>query len=136
MRVQVLGPDSADVSAADLGRLFRNRPLTPARRRRLSGSARLIAVSGSQVVGLAAYERTGDDVRVHEIGLDEVSPSGADQIAGALIEALEMACLAGGGRRLVLLPRAALAVSSLLTRGFDSASQGGGQGWYTKTFPA
>lgn len=136
MRVQVLGPDSADVPAADLGRLFRDRPLTPARRQRLSGSARLIAVSGSQVVGLAAYERTGDDVRVHDIGLDEAAPAGSDEIADALLEALEMACLAGGARRLVLLPRAALAVSSLLTRGYVPATEGSGPCAYSRTFPA
>ena len=80
MHVQVLGPDSADVSVPDLRRLFRNRRLTPPWLQRLSGGARLIAVCGSHVVGLAAYERTGDEVRVHEFGVDEASARGGKPI--------------------------------------------------------
>ena len=45
-----------------------------------------------------------------------------------------MACLAGGGRRLVLLPRAAVAAPSLRGRGYATAADGGGSRWFTKTF--
>jgi hypothetical protein len=136
MRVQVHGPDSADVSAGDLKRLFRGRKLTPARRLRLSTSARVVAVCGSRPVGLAAYERGDTEIRVHEFGVDETSPCLTDDIVDALLGALETACLAGGGRRLVLLPRAAIASNVLRLRGYVTIAEGSAGSWLEKLLPS
>ncbi|MBE3071561.1 MAG: hypothetical protein IMZ67_01175 [Acidobacteria bacterium] len=135
MRVQVLGPDSADLSPADLRRLFRGRRMTPARRQRLAGSGRVVAACGARVVGLAAYERTADELRVHEFAVDEVPPCQAGQVADALLEALEVACLAGGERRLVLLPRAAVAAPVLRAHGFATIAEECAGSWFMKSFP-
>jgi hypothetical protein len=136
MRVQVLGPDSADLSPGDLRRLFRGRRLTPARRLRLSTSGRVVAVCGSRPVGLAAYERGDTETRVQEFGVDETSPCPTDEIVDALLGALETACMAGGGRRLVLLPRAAIASDVLRLRGYVTIAAGCAGSWLEKIFPS
>ncbi len=135
MQVRVVGPDSAGLTATDLRRLFRGRRLTPARRQRLAASGRVTANCGNRVVGVAAYERVDNELRVHEFGVDASSPCAIEQITAALLDALEVACLAGGGRRLVLLPRAAISTSMLRARGFENIAEGCAGSWYEKTFP-
>ncbi len=137
MQVKVLGPDCAPLSAADTRRLFRGRRLTPARRDRLSQSGRIIAACGNRTVGVAAYDRADGELRVHEFGLDTTATAcSEDQVVNALLDALEAACLAGGGRRLVLLPRAAIAASTLRRRGFVTIAEGCAGSWFEKTFPS
>lgn len=110
--------------------------MTPARRTRLAESGRAVAATGGRVVGVAAYDRAGGELRVHEFGLDEGLPAFmTDQVVSALLDALEVACLAGGGRRLVLLPRAAIAASHLRRRGFVTIAEGCAGSWFEKSFP-
>jgi hypothetical protein len=136
MQVRVVGPDSACLSQTDLRRLFKGRRLTPARRQRLAASGRVTATCEGRVVGVAGYERVDMELRVHELGVDASSPCEVDHIATALIDALEVACLAGGGRRLVLLPRAAISPALLRGRGFVTIAEGCAGSWYEKTFPS
>jgi hypothetical protein len=132
--LRVVGPDAACLSPADMRRLFRGRSLPPARRARLLNGGRVLATCGPRVVGLAGYERSDGELRVHEFAIDEASPCPVDQIATALLDALEMACLAGGGRRLVLLPRAASATDLLRARGFAPIAEGSAGSWFEKRF--
>jgi hypothetical protein len=136
VQVRVVGPEAAGLTATDMRRLFRGRRLTPARRERLGNSGRVVAACGSRVVGLAAYERADGELRVHEFGVDEEASCTIDQIATALLDALEIACLAGGGRRLVLLPRAALTAHLLRSRGFVPIAEGSAGSWFEKIFPS
>jgi len=136
MCVRILGPDASGVPPADLRRLFKGRHMTAARRDRVSGSGRVVAVCGTRVVGLAAYECTDGEFRVHEVGVDEGSPCRVDEIVGALIDALETACLAGGGRRLVLPPRAATGTLLLRQRGYAPSRAGSAGSWFVKSFPS
>lgn len=136
MQVRVVGPDAASLTATDLRRLFRGRRLTPARRERLANSGRVVAACGSRLVGVAAYERLDGELRVHEFGVDGSASCTLDQVATALLDALEIACLAGGGRRLVLLPRAAIAAHLLRPRGFVTIAEGCAGSWFEKVFPA
>jgi hypothetical protein len=136
VQVRVVGPDAACLTSGDLRRLFRGRRLTPARRERLRNSGRVVAVCGKRVVGLAAYERVDDELRVHEFGVDAATPCRLDEISTVLLEALEVACLAGGGRRLVLLPRAAIAAPLLRVRGFVPIADGCAGSWFEKLFPS
>ena len=132
----MLGPDVACLTANDLRRLFHGRHLTPARRERLRNSGRVVAACGKRVVGLAAYERADTELRVHEFGVDDGAPCRMDEIASVLLDALEVACLAGGGRRLVLLPRAAIAEHLLRVRGFVQVAEGCAGSWFEKLFPS
>ena len=136
VKVRVLGPDWTGPSANDLRRLFRGRRLTPARRQRLANSGRVVAQCSGRLVGIAAYERVDREIRVHEFGIDQASPASVEEIAGTLLDALEVACLAGGGRRLVLLPRAAIAGNLLRLRGFSTIAQGSAGSWFEKTYPS
>ena len=137
MQVRVLGPDCAPLSAADIRRLFRGRRLTPARRERLAQSGRIVAACGSRIVGVMAYDPADGELRVHEFGIDAAPTSCTEeQVVNALVDALEAACLAGGGRRLVVLPRAVVAAPVLRRRGFVTIAEGCAGSWYEKTFPA
>jgi hypothetical protein len=136
VQVRVLGPDAASLTAGDLRRLFRGRHLTPARRDRLSNSGRVVAACGKRVVGLAAYDRVDDELRVHEFAVVDEAPCRMDEIACVLLEALETACLAGGGRRLVMLPRASIAERLLRVRGFLQVAEGCAGSWFEKLFPS
>lgn len=136
VQVRVVGPDAACLSPTELRRLFRGRRLTPARRERLRNSGRVVAACGNRTVGLAAYERADGELRVHEFGVDAANACVSDQIATVLLDALEIACLAGGGRRLVLLPRAAMAAHLLRSRGFLPIAEGCAGSWFEKVFPS
>ncbi len=136
VQVRVVGPEAACLSQTELRRLFKGRRLTPARRERLRNSGRVVAACGSRVVGLAAYEREAGELRVHEFAVDEGTACPIDQVAAALLDALEIACLAGGGRRLVLLPRAVLAEHLLSSRGFVHIAEGCAGSWFEKLFLA
>jgi hypothetical protein len=134
MQFRVLGPDSGGPTPTDLRRLFRGQRMTAARRSRLGQSGRILAMCGTRVVGLAAYERSERELRVTELGLDHDSACGTDEIAGGLLDALELACMASGARRLVLLPRATLANALLRRRGYVSIAEGTAGTWFEKTF--
>jgi hypothetical protein len=134
MQVRVCGPDSGALPLTELRRVFRGQRLTASRRKRLELGARVVALCGTRVVGVAAYERTDREIRVYEFVVDGASPCGADEIATELLNALELACLAGGARRLLLLPRATPAVTVLARRGFRAIAEGSAGTWFEKTF--
>jgi hypothetical protein len=134
MQFRVLGPDSTGLSPTDLRRLFPGQRLTAARRNRLKQGGRILALCGVRVVGLAAYERTERELRVGEVGADPDSACGTDAIANGLLDALELACLAGGVHRLVLLPRAGLADSILRRRGYTAVAEVAAGTWFEKRF--
>jgi hypothetical protein len=90
---------------------------------------------GPKVVGLAVYERSDRDVRVTEVGMDGHSPCGADGISNGLLEALELACMASGARRLLLVPGTGFSAAVLNGRGFVGIAAGGAGGsWFEKRF--
>lgn len=134
MHFRVLGPDTGGVSPADLRRLFRGQRLTPARRGRLERGGRILALCGRRVVGLAAYDRSDRELRVEEMGIDAASPCAPDVIANGLLDALELGCVAGSVRRLVLLPRAGLFDEVLRQRGYSALAQAAVGTWYEKRF--
>lgn len=134
-RVRVDGPDAPPLSAADLRRLFRGRRLTPLRKARFDQGGRVVVTRG-RVVGVAAFERAGGELRVHEIGVDTtLAPPAFEEVVTALVDAIEVACLAGGGCRIVVLPRAAVFGVNLQRRGFVTISEGCAGSWLEKSFP-
>lgn len=135
MHFRILGPDGGGPSLGELRRLFRGQRISAAWRSRLEQSGRIVALCGPKVVGLAVYERTDREVRVNEVGFDPESPCGIDGISNGLLDALELACLASGARRLLLLPRAGFSALVLGARGYVAIAAGGLAGsWYEKRF--
>jgi hypothetical protein len=134
MHVRILGPDGGGPSLSDLRRLFPGQRISAVRRSRLERSGRILALCGSRVVGLAAYERTDREVRVLEVGMDPASPCGGDGISDGLLDALELACLASAARRLVLMPRTGFAPAVLVRRGYRAVAAGSAGSWFEKRF--
>jgi hypothetical protein len=135
LQVRVDGPGCGALSPADLRRVFRGARITPVRRARLDQGGRVVARRGARLLGVAAFERAGCELRVHEFGVDvTASPDTVEEVMTALLDALELACLAGGGRRLVVLPRASAADKQLQRRGFATISEGCAGSWFEKKF--
>ena len=134
LKVRVMGPDSPGPSSADLRRLFGGRRLSATRRDRLVGGGRVVAYAAGRVVGLAAYERLETQLRVHDFGIDDRAPDGPSAVAATLLDALEVACLAGGCRQLILLPHGPVDERSLAARGFRRVGGGDTARAYLKVF--
>jgi hypothetical protein len=134
LHVRVLGPESPTPSAADLRRLFAGRVLSRTRRERIASVTRLIVQHGARVIGLAAYDRADDELRVYELALDPSLCFGAQDILHQLLDGLEMACLAGGCQRVVLLPAAVVATTALERLGYEVVAEGCAGGWLEKRF--
>ena len=134
MHYRVLGPDTGGVSVGDLRRLFRGQRLTPARRARLEQGSRILALCGRRVVGLAAYDRSDRELRVEAVGIDTESDCAPAAIADGLLDALELGCVAGSVRRLVLLPKAGLFDDVLQRRGYTAIARVAAGTWYEKRF--
>jgi hypothetical protein len=134
MHYRVLGPDTGGVSVADLRRLFRVQRLTSALRGRVERGNRIVALCGRRVVGLAAYHRTDRELRVEEVGVDSTSACTPAEIVDGLLDALELGCVAGSVRRLVLLLRTALFDEVLERRGYAAIARVAAGTWYEKRF--
>lgn len=134
MCFRVLGPDAAGVTVAEVRRLFKGQRLTPTRRERLERGGRILALCGRRVVGLAAYDRSDRELRVEELGIDSTSACPPTAIADGLLDALELGCVAGNVRRLVLMPRVGALDSVLQRRGYTAIAKGPNGTWYEKRF--
>lgn len=134
MHFRVLGPDVGGVSVADLRRLFPGQRLTLARRHRLEQGGRILALCGHRVVGLAVYDRNDRELRVEEIGIDPDSLCPPADVADGLLDALELGCVAGSVRRLVLRPKAGLYEEVLQKRGYTAIARATAGTWYEKRF--
>lgn len=133
LQVRVLAPESTPLSPTDLRRLFVGQRLTRARRLHLSRCPRIVAERDGRPLGLAVYEQVGEELRVHEVGIDATAASGPYGVAAALLDALELACVAGGGRRLVLTPRVLSLAPDVERRGYRRAVERHASGWLQKT---
>jgi hypothetical protein len=134
LQVRVVGPDSPTPTPLEVRRLFSHRLLSRARRERLARSAKVLAACDGRIIGLASFERGGDDIRVHEFAFEPDLSFSTQDILRQLLDALELACLASGGRRLVLLPNAIVAVSPLERLGYRIVNEGCAGAWLEKTF--
>jgi hypothetical protein len=134
LQIRVLGPDVGSPARTDLRRLFPGQRLSAARKNRLEHGGRVVALCGSRVVGLAAYESVDRELRVWDMGVDPQPACEAAVIAGELLDALELACMAGGARRIVLLPRTGLEEAELQRRGYRLLATRGTSPWFDKLF--
>jgi len=134
MKVCVMGPDAPGPSHEDLRRLFRGRRLSTVRRARLTDCGRVVAHCEGRIVGLAAYQRLEVEVRVYEFGVDEQAPCGIEAVVAGLLDALEVACLAGGCRRLVVVPHGQVEDRFFTDRGFAALVHGCATHLFEKRF--
>ena len=123
LELRVVGPDAAVPTRADLRRLFEHRALSRDRRERMRAVAKLLVVDRGRLVGFAAYERAADGLRVYELAVASHDADVRTSVLHCLLRALETACLAGGCRRLLLMPAAVAAAGSLELEGFHFAGE-------------
>ena len=138
--VRVTGPDCDVLSDGDLRRLFPGSSLTGARLDRLREWPRVVVTLGEAVVAVATCQKTDVEMRVPDVGID-VPPDGAGygssrcserDLLTTLLDASELACIAGGCRRVVLSPpRVSLAF--LERRGYMGVNERCAGGWIEKT---
>ena len=128
--VSIVDPE-APLPTAEVDRLF-GPDLSAARRRCLLAFPRIVAACGPRIVGLAAYEHLTGEVRVYEFGIDPRGPCRIPEVAGVVLDALELACLACGAHRLVLTARAATAGPVLWKRGYSKIGGGSHDGCLQK----
>lgn len=136
LTVRVVGPESPILGPADVRRLFAGRTLSRIRRDRLASSHRVLVLRGQRAIGLAAFDRCDDELRVCELAVEPSICHGAHDILRQLLDALELACLAGGARRVVLLPAAVVAATTLERYGYEAVAEGCAGGWLEKRFTA
>ena len=127
--VRVLDPETP-LPAVELDRLFGTR-LPSDRRQPLVRCPRIVASCGDRIVGVAAYENLAGETRVLEFGVDDQAPGGTLGVANAVLDALELGCVARGAYRLVLSSRASAVGPVLWQRGYSRV--GGGAGGWLKT---
>lgn len=132
LQVRVLGPDHT-LAPTDVARLF-NDALSSASRDRLARWPRFVTACGEQVTGAAIYQIADDELRVPDIGIDRDCQCSAHDILNALLDALELACVAAWCARLVILPPADLAPSMLARRGYTRRAAACGGPWLEKHF--
>jgi hypothetical protein len=132
LQVALVGPDAPGPSVPDLRRLFSGRTLSRARRERLATATKIVARHGGRALGLAAYDCAGDDLRVVEVALEPSLCFGAQDVLHQLLDAIELAALAGGCRRIVLLPAAIVAATQLNRLGFSLVTEDCAGGWLEK----
>jgi hypothetical protein len=93
----------------------------------------VLATHGPRLVGLSSFERVNDEIRVHEFAFETDPYFSPQDILRPVLEALELACLASGGRRIVLLPQAVVALSPLERLGYRLVNEGCAGAWLEKT---
>lgn len=134
LTVRVVGPESPAIGPADLRRLFSGRGLSRARRERLATARRVVVLHGPRVIGLAAFDRCDDELRVCELAVEPTICFSVQDILRQLLDAVELACLAGGAKRVVLLPAAVVAATTLERLGYETVIEGCAGGWLEKRF--
>ena len=102
--IRVTGPDCDPLPAGDMRRLFPGSMLTEARLDRLQTWSRVTVHCGDQIVAVATCNKNELELRVPDIGLDRTCGCSTPDVIHALLDALELAGIAGGCRRLVLMP--------------------------------
>ena len=89
----------------------------------------MVAMRGERTAGFAAFELTStQDLLVHELSAAADDPA----VISALVTALELACLAAGGMRLLIFARVATPVAMLSSYGYEPAPW---SGWLEKRVP-
>jgi hypothetical protein len=127
--VRVLAPDTIRLDARAMTALGLRRAPGARRGAQLDHCRHMVAIHDDQPVGFAAFEITSTQgLLVHE--LSAVGDVAA--VISALVTALELACLAAGGTRLLISRGIAIPAEMLAVFGYVRAPW---DGWLEKRVP-
>jgi hypothetical protein len=132
LKLTVAGPENDALPLADLTRLFGPNALGTARLERLGRWSRLIASCGKTPVGVVTYQGAAGELRAPDFGLDIDGACDADAVVGAIIHGLEVACLAAGAKRVVVMPPRG-GETTLARAGYVAVHEGCAGSWMEKS---
>jgi hypothetical protein len=134
--LRVEGPEVRGLTDADIRRLFPGRA-TAERLNRLHNWPRIVVRIDEIPVAVATYTQTPIETQVPEFAveippsIELTHPDVRRQVMAALIDAIEIASLAGGCRRIVIVP--AGPIKDLLRHGYVTVTEGCGGSWLEKS---
>jgi hypothetical protein len=141
IEVRVCGGDCEPLCDADIRRLFPAGTLTQARLDRLRDLPRVLVIMGERAVAAATCQKVEGDLRVPDLGIDAAAgglrlvggpPQPRErEVINALLDAVEVACLAAGCSRIVLSPPKA-PLGFLERRGYRRVDERCAGGWVEK----
>ena len=85
---------------------------------RLMACSKILILHRAQIVGLMAYRNVRDELCVCELAISPDAGCDAEWIVDAALDALELACLASGARRMAVAARAGTYLPALWYHGF------------------
>jgi hypothetical protein len=132
LKLTVAGPEHDQLPADDINRLFAATVLGTARRERLNRWSRLVATCGKTPVALVTYQSAGAELRAPDFGLDALGCCELDAVIAAIVHGLEVACLAAGARRVVVMPPKG-GEQALLRAGYIAIHEGCAGSWMEKS---
>jgi hypothetical protein len=131
LKLAVAGPEHDQLPATDISRLFQSAALGTARLDRLHRWSRLVASCGQTPVALVTYQSAGAELRAPDFGLDVQGCCDVDAVVSAIAHGLEVACLAAGARRVVVMPPKG-GEHALLRAGYVAVHEGCAGSWMEK----
>lgn len=141
LEIRVCGGDCDPISDPDLRRLFPGKALTQARLDRLRELPRVLVMMGDRTVGTATCQKVEAELRVADFAVDGTIPGprlvGAPrpprerEIVNAMLDAVEIACLAAGCHNIILNPPR-VPVGFLERRGYTRVDEQCAGGWVEK----
>lgn len=135
--VLIEGPDGRGLTEADVRRLFPGGALTGERLNRLRNWPRVVVRVDETPVGIATYTQTPFEMQIPDFTVNVPPAVGsersslAQRVLGGLLDAVELAALAGGCRRVVLIP--SMAAGALERRGYVAVREGCAGAWMEKS---
>jgi hypothetical protein len=136
--VTIEGPDCPRLSDADLRRLFPGSTLTGVRLNRLRNWPRLVVRHENVPIALATYTQIDGETQIPDFAIDLPArlKSGDGTLRRralyALLDAIELASIAGACRRIVLIPTTD-AIAVLERRGYAAVNEGCAGAWLEKS---
>jgi hypothetical protein len=136
--VMVEGPEARHLSDVDLRRLFPGSTLTGVRLNRLRNWPRFVVRLDDVLLGVATYTQLDGETHIPEVAVDvparlkKLNPAIDRRVLYALLDAIELASVAGACRRIVVIPpREAAAV--LERHGYTGYREGCAGAWMEKS---
>lgn len=136
--LRVEGPDVRGLNDADIRRLFPER-VTGERLNRLRNWRRLVVRINDRAVGVATYTQTPVETHVPDFAveipasMETQDANVVTQVLDSLLGAIEIASLAAGCHRVVLIPQGRAA--ELERRGYTCIHERCGGSWMEKSLP-
>ena len=136
--VMVEGPEARHLSDADLRRLFPGSTLTDVRLNRLRNWPRFVVRLDEVLLGVATYTQFDGETHIPEVAVDvparlkRLHPAIDRRVLFALLDAIELASMAGACRRIVVIPPQQ-AVAVLERHGYIGYREGCAGAWMEKS---